>query len=134
MTNPMEKDVKSWLDASRYDLETAKALLKSRRYIYVLFMCQQALEKLLKAHVTARTGEFPPRIHNLVRLGELAALEFPQEDKKLLERLSLYYLQTRYPPNIQALAKTANRSMAAAHLEQTEALGKWLRRQLTRKK
>ncbi len=40
---------------------TARALLKSRRYLYVLFMCQQALEKLLKAHVTARTGEFPPR-------------------------------------------------------------------------
>jgi HEPN domain-containing protein len=134
MANAEEKDINSWLDASRYDLQTAKALLKSRRYIYVLFMCQQSLEKLLKAHVTAQTREFPPRIHNLVRLAELTSFEFSQEEKTHLERLSLYYLQSRYPPEVQALAKTVNSSMATAHLKQTEALWKRLRRQLTRKK
>ncbi len=40
MTRPAGKDVKSWVDASRYDLETARALLESRRYLYVLFLCQ----------------------------------------------------------------------------------------------
>jgi HEPN domain-containing protein len=76
MADAEEKDVQAWLDASRYDLTTAKALLKSRRYVYVLFMCQQSLEKLLKALVTARTKEFPPRVHNLARLAELTNLEF----------------------------------------------------------
>ncbi|HKA52377.1 MAG TPA: HEPN domain-containing protein, partial [Candidatus Binatia bacterium] len=124
MTGAEEKDVKSWLDASRYDLETARALLTSRRYMYVLFMCQQSLEKLPKAHVTAQTGEFPPRIHNLTRLAELTSLEFSQEEKMLLERLSLYYLQSRYPPDVQAFAKTVKASMATTHLEQTEVLWK----------
>jgi len=73
MTSPTGKDARLWVDASRYDLETAKALLESRRYLYVLFMCQQCLEKLLKAQVMARTVELPPRIHGLVRLAELAA-------------------------------------------------------------
>ena len=134
MANPIEKDVRSWLDASRYDLETARALLKSRRYLYVLFMCQQAIEKILKACATVKTGEFPPRIHNLARLGELGALEFSEEERKLLERLSLYYLQSRYPPEIQALAKKVSRPMAASHLEQTEIVWKRLSKQLTRKK
>ena len=133
MTNPVEKDVKSWIDASSYDLETARALLKSKRYLYVLFMCQQSLEKLLKAQVTARTGEFPPRIHNLARLGELAILEFSSEERALLERLSLYYLQSRYPPEIQTLTRKVSRSIAADHLQQTEVLWKKLKRQLTRK-
>lgn len=132
MPNPRGKDVKSWMDASHYDLETARALLKSKRYLYVLFMCQQSLEKLLKAHVAARTEEFPPRIHNLVRLGEVAAFDFSEEEKKFLERLSLYYLQSRYPPEIQALAKKVSRSMAALHLKQTEALWRKLSRQLIR--
>lgn len=132
--NPKEKDVKSWVDASRYDLETARAMLKSRRYLYVLFMCQQTLEKLLKAYVTVRTGEFPPRIHNLVRLGELASLELSEEEKKLLERLSLYYLQSRYPPEIQILARKVSKPMAADHVKQTEALWKRLNRRLTSKK
>ena len=128
------KDVKSWVDASRYDLETARALLESRRYLYVLFMCQQSLEKLLKAHLTRRTAAFPPRIHSLARLAELAGLELSQDDKALLERLSLYYLQSRYPPEIQALAKKITRSATITYMAQTEALWKWLRRQLIRNK
>jgi HEPN domain-containing protein len=133
-TDPAEKDIKSWVDASRYDLETARALFKSRRYLYVLFMCQQALEKLLKARVTAQTREFPPRIHNLARLGELAGFEFSQEEKTLLERLSLYYLQSRYPPDVRALARTVRRSMAADYLGQTETLWKRVRRRLVWRK
>ncbi len=133
MTNAEEKDVKAWLDASRYDLATARALQKSRRYVYVLFTCQQSLEKLLKALVTAQTREFPPRIHNLLRLAELTGLEFSQEEKILLERLSLYYLQSRYPPDVQALAKTINQSIASDLLQQTETLWQQLRRRLTRK-
>lgn len=51
----------------------------------------------------------------------------------MLERLSLYYLQSRYPPEIEELAKTVKRAMAAEQLRQTEALWKRLRRRLTRK-
>ena len=96
MTSPTGKDVNAWVKASRYDLETARALLESRRYLYVLFMCQQSLEKLLKASVIARTVELPPRIHNLVRLADLAALDVSEDERGYLERLSLYYIQSRY--------------------------------------
>jgi HEPN domain-containing protein len=99
----------------------------------VLFLCQQSLEKLLKAHVTRETGKLAPRIHNLVRLAEMSDEEFSVEEQALLERLSLYYLQSRYPPEIEALAKTVKRVKAAEHLRQTEALWKRLRRRLTRK-
>jgi HEPN domain-containing protein len=132
MTKTAELDVESWIRASRYDLQTARALLRSRRYVYVLFMCQQSIEKLLKAHVTRETGELAPRIHNLVRLADVSGQKFAPAERELLERLSLYYLQTRYPPEIQALAKTVKRAMATDHLQQTEALWKRLRRHLTR--
>ena len=130
MANPADKDISSCVGASRYDLETARVLLESRRYVYVLFMCQQALEKLLKAHVTALTDKFPPRIHSLVRLAELAALELSDAEKGLLERLSLYYLQSRYPPEVQVLTKKLNRRSVVGDLTQTEALWKRLRRRL----
>ena len=45
----MDKYVLHWLERSKYDLETAKAMLDTRRYLYVAYMCQQAVEKLLKA-------------------------------------------------------------------------------------
>lgn len=31
--------VEYWVDLAEYDLETAKALLESKRYLYVGFMC-----------------------------------------------------------------------------------------------
>ncbi|MFI5341084.1 MAG: HEPN domain-containing protein [Candidatus Methylomirabilales bacterium] len=134
MKSPAGKDVKSWVDASRYDLETARALLESRRYLYVLFMCQQSLEKLLKAHVVSRTVEFPPRIHSLVRLAELAELNPSEEERGFLERLSLYYIQSRYPPDIQNLTRKVSRSLAVEHFTETESLWKRLRRQLGQRK
>ena len=37
-----------WEDIAVYDLGTAEAMLNSGRYLYVVFMCQQAVEKITK--------------------------------------------------------------------------------------
>ncbi|GAI74786.1 unnamed protein product, partial [marine sediment metagenome] len=39
----------NFIKSAEYDLNTAKFMLKSRRYIYVIFMCHLSLEKMLKA-------------------------------------------------------------------------------------
>ena len=62
-----------WIELAEYDLETAKALLQTGRYLYVGFMCQQVVEKALKATI-AKHGAFPPKTHDLVHLAELANL------------------------------------------------------------
>jgi HEPN domain-containing protein len=36
-----------WVDIARYDLDTADAMFKTGRWLYVAFMCQQAIEKLV---------------------------------------------------------------------------------------
>lgn len=38
-----------WLDCADYDLQTAQAMLQTKRFLYVGFMCHQAIEKGLKA-------------------------------------------------------------------------------------
>ena len=44
----MNEKVNYWLDLARYDLDTAKAMLDTKRYLYVGFMCHQTIEKGLK--------------------------------------------------------------------------------------
>lgn len=39
-----------WIDMAGYDLDTARAMLQTGRYLYVGFMCYQAVEKSLKAY------------------------------------------------------------------------------------
>lgn len=33
-----------WLERAEYDLDTAEAMITTARYIYAVFMCQQAVE------------------------------------------------------------------------------------------
>jgi len=35
-----------WHDIAKYDLKTAQVMYKTGRWLYVVFMCQQAIEKL----------------------------------------------------------------------------------------
>ena len=37
-----------WKDIAQYDLDTAQAMFDAGRWLYVVFMCQQAIEKLCK--------------------------------------------------------------------------------------
>jgi len=43
----MNAKVLYWIEISDYDLDTAEAMLESKRYLYVGFMCHQAIEKQL---------------------------------------------------------------------------------------
>ena len=126
----MDKDIKYWVDIAKYDLETAKAMQDTGRYVYVLFMCQQAIEKLLKAHVVKTTRSFPPRLHNLLRLLEIANLDMVEEDKKFLDRLSYYYLESRYPKEKKKISGETNRSLAQRYLDKTKEMFKWIESRL----
>ena len=88
----VKKDIQYWVDIAKYDLETARSLLKTKRYLYVLFMCQQSLEKMFKAMVTLKTKKFPPCIHNLIKLANLAGFNSEDVDMEFLDKLSFYYI------------------------------------------
>ena len=46
-----------WFDGAEYDLQTAHAMLETRRFLYVGFMCHQTIEKSLKGVLVFRNPE-----------------------------------------------------------------------------
>ncbi|MBU4484903.1 HEPN domain-containing protein [bacterium] len=122
----MRDTVKQWLEQSEYDFETAKAMLKTSRFLYVAFMCQQSIEKHLKAIICRKTEEMPPYIHNLTTLAEHLGLSLDNEQLDFLDLLSRYYLNTRYPVVKQALSKNLNDKNSLNILNKTESFLKWL--------
>lgn len=46
----MDGKVSYWMEMADYDFDTAKAMLATKRYLYVGFMCHQVVEKMLKAY------------------------------------------------------------------------------------
>jgi HEPN domain-containing protein len=123
----MEKVVREWLETSDYDLETADAMLKAGRYLYVLFMCQQAVEKLLKAVFVKNKNELPPRVHNLSYLADSINLEVTDSERSLLNELNQFYLESRYPVERARLAGETDGQKAGAYLERTKEIVKCLK-------
>jgi HEPN domain-containing protein len=66
----MDDRVKYWIEISDYDLETAEAMLQSRRILYVGFMCHQTIEKAFKAYFTSIHAETAPFSHSLSYLAK----------------------------------------------------------------
>lgn len=58
--------VQIWMERVDYDLETARAMLKAGRYLYVVFMCQQAVEKNVKAILRKEAKEYLIKTDRLV--------------------------------------------------------------------
>ena len=120
-----------WIDRAEYDLETAKAMRQTGRYIYVGFMCQQTVEKALKA-VIAKQGVFPPKTHALLRLAELANLStvLSEEQNRLLDELHPLNIEARYPSHKEMLAHVLNNDTSSEYIKKTEALLEWIKKQL----
>lgn len=123
----MKQDVKYWVDLSKYDIDTAKAMLESGRYLYVLFTCQQSIEKMLKALIVKNTKSFPPKIHDLVKLINIAKIDIEIEQKEFLAKLNYYYLETRYPRELSEISKQIKKNTAANFYNNTKKILKWLK-------
>jgi HEPN domain-containing protein len=95
-----------WLERVFYDMETAKAMLRTGRLIYAIFMCQQAIEKCFKAVISFKDPEIVP-IHNLRRLAEISGVIRELDESKLmkLDFLSSYYINARYKEDLSELSR-----------------------------
>jgi HEPN domain-containing protein len=87
----MEDKVKYWIELSDYDLETAEAMLRSKRFLYVGFMCHQTIEKAFKAYFTFLKSDVAPYSHSLSYLPkkETFTIRFLKIKKILLTKLNL---------------------------------------------
>ncbi len=86
-----------WLNMAQDDIEAADILFENKKYWQALFYAHLSLEKTLKAHVTRATKDIPPKIHNLLRLAEIASLTIAPNQRDFLIRFDTYNIEGRYP-------------------------------------
>lgn len=108
----MRKDTLNWIALAEYDLETAKHMLSTGRYLYVIFLCHLALEKMLKAHVTEVTKEFPAKTHDLIYLVKNGKLLLPQDMLEFVGKINTASIPTRYPEDLQLTIQEYPESVA----------------------
>jgi HEPN domain-containing protein len=97
-SNDLNKDklIKFWMDGSDDDFGTMTAMFDSKKYSWSLFIGHLMIEKLLKAYYVKIKSDYPPFIHNLLRLAEKADLELTDDQKEQLVTITAFNINVRY--------------------------------------
>ena len=128
----MDNKVKYWIDLSDYDLETAEAMLTSKRYLYVGFMCHQTIEKAFKAYYTKVKSETAPYKHSLSYLASKGDFydSFTNDQKNFIDQMEPLNIEARYPSHKERLLKSLSDARCTDIIEKTKELQQWIKTRL----
>ncbi|MBU7047510.1 MAG: HEPN domain-containing protein [Theionarchaea archaeon] len=90
----MRREINNWWIQAERDLLSARNAFKSKDYYVTAFLCQQAVEKSLKALILHMKREFNPS-HSLIYLGKSVGI--PDMFHSFLRDLTPQYTISRYP-------------------------------------
>ena len=107
-------------------------MLKSKRYLYVGFMCNQVIEKIFKAYYVKSKNEQPPYTHKLIRLAEESNLYkiMSEKQKDFLFTVSPLNIEARYPSQKQDIFEALNKKRCKEIINETEEMMKWIKKKL----
>jgi HEPN domain-containing protein len=128
----MDSKIRYWIDLSDYDLETAEAMLSSKRYLYVGFMCHQTIEKAFKALYTKLKSETAPYIHSLSFIAKKGDFyeSFTEEQKEFIDQIEPLNIEARYPSHKERLLRSLSDSKCIEIISKTKELQKWIKERL----
>ena len=119
-----------WHELAQYDLESADSMFISGRWYHVVFMCQQAIEKLCKGLYTLYLDDNVPKVHNIKQIflsfEEKLAFTVDEEKYHLFDSLSAHYLITRYPDFSGQPNRQVGKNEAELLLSKTREVFSWL--------
>ncbi|RJO60698.1 MAG: HEPN domain-containing protein [Dehalococcoidia bacterium] len=120
--------VDEWLCIANEDLEVAEMCLSAGKNLHCAFLCQQAVEKILKACIAAN-DETPLPIHNLPGLASDAGLWelLTVEQKLFLRATTTYAIETRYPGRKKSLVEQCTKEEVGKILASTKEMVVWLK-------
>lgn len=126
----VDEDIQPWLHFADSDMLSAETLHGSGQELNAIFHLQQAVEKTLKALWVKRRKAAAPRIHNLRDLVERLGLDLAGERLLILEKLSEYYVESRYPGDWQEEPAAPVGAEAEHLIRAAKEFIAWLRSQI----
>jgi len=127
--NEFDKDkiIRYWIDSSEEDYETMIAMFESKRYNWSLFVGHLMIEKLLKALYVKKFNNYPPFIHNLLRLAEKCNLELTEEQKINLATITVFNINTRYDDFKMSFQKKCTRDFTTIWIKKLKEIRQWIK-------
>ena len=111
-------------------METAGAMLETGRWFYVIFMCQQVIEKLVKGLYLLYIDDDIPKLHDINgiydRFKNKLHGKIPNDFLTLFDTLSKFYLRSRYPDYSPTLSSHATGDFSKSIYEKSKEAFQWL--------
>ncbi|MBI5472200.1 MAG: HEPN domain-containing protein [Ignavibacteriae bacterium] len=113
--------IRYWLNEAADDWESAQVNFQNARFNWSLFIGHLTLEKVLKALWIKNNSEnYPPRLHNLLRLAEGGKYEPTEREKLFLDAVNKFNIEARYPDYKEEFRKRCTKDFAQSYLRQIE--------------
>jgi HEPN domain-containing protein len=123
-----EDIARKWLEQVDEDISAAECMYGGGHWLYVGFMCHQAVEKLLKALWTATREDDAPYVHDHWRLLRgLGLIEnLTEEQREFVELIKPLYIAARYPEHKRKVATMLNDEACKSIIENTKNFKQWI--------
>ena len=121
-----ENKVLYWITSADNDWKVAGHLFEKRDYPYSLFLEHLTVEKLLKALFVSKFDEPPPFTHRLPYLAEKAGVELSPERLEILEVVTDFNLEARYPDEKFSFQRKCTRQFTKNYLCKIREIREWL--------
>lgn len=102
-------------------------MFNSKRYSWSLFIGHLMLEKLLKAFYVKAKSDYPPYIHNLLRLAELAELKFDDIKKEPLVTITAFNINSRYDDYNLSFKQKCTPGFTSEWIENIKKMREWIK-------
>jgi HEPN domain-containing protein len=128
----MRKEIQNWLDQSNDDFDGAQFNFHEGKYYIAAFLCQQSVEKALKAlFLYERKGEVP-QSHSLIYLASNTST--PKSFYSFLKELTPKFIDTRYPDaSVDLPSRIYDKRNTGRLLKESKEVLKWIKKRLTAK-
>ena len=121
-----EKFIKYWIESSNDDYDTMLDMYHAKRYSWSLFIGHLMIEKLLKALYVHVKSDYPPYIHNLLRLAEKAGVKIDHDTKEQLVTITAFNINARYDDYKMSFKNRCTPEFTAEWIDKLTALRKWI--------
>lgn len=122
-----EEHIIYWLKNAESDLERAERCFRDQDYVFALFCLHLALEKTIKSvWIKYSSGNFPPWIHNLVKLITETPVQLENGQLIFLNDLNRFQLEGRYPDYTGRIYEECTKEYTMHLLNEGKRIQKWL--------
>jgi len=125
--------IKYWTSSSDRDYKTMNHLFQSGDYGWALFIRHLVIEKILKAIYVKNVDDNVLFIHDLVRIAEKAKLGLTQEQKDILDTLTLFNIKARYPDYKKEFYKKCTKGFTENQIKKIRKIKVWLKKKIKEK-